>query len=590
MRWKVNFAVPVNGRVRTSEVVVLRGQKTVLHTDRVDMMSDQDRRRFCRVVADKVEETAEVVQQKVEQQWNKVMQGHRQQEQDTAGNGTTPSPDSISIEVLDAYPETVSRPLCLVGDHAYAAAWLPISQTIHETTDAATGQRIRLDPPRTEINVQRVIVRSDGQAYGDAPLAGCLPLGSLGTTVSLPTQIEDRHAWSGAGVKRYLGGERPQPCEVFERLVSVVDHFMDFRRSLTKSQRTMCEMVACYVLGTWLLDAFDVFGYLWPSGDKGSGKTNFLHVVCELAYLGQVILAGGSYAALRDLADYGATLAFDDAENIMDARKFDPDKRALLLAGNRRGATIPVKELVGDRWVTRQVRAFCPRLFSAIKLPDDVLASRTIIVPLVRSPDPVRSKRSIHDPAHWPCERRRLIDDLWAVGLTHLARLKAFDAEAAGRSKLVGRDLEPWRAILAVALWLDQNHGVSGLFERMEQLSRDYQKERGPLQSRDVARVLVCALCGLANEQPKLKAFEFAPSDLAKRMDAVVSEEEHAEEGEGDEKHHSSVKVGLLCRKLRFEKGTREKKRLWVVTRQEIEELAVGYGLPPLVGDDVVAI
>jgi hypothetical protein len=94
------------------------------------------------------------------------------------------------------------------------------------------------------------------------------------------------------------------------------------------------------------------------------------------------MLAGGSYATLRDLADYGATLAFDDAEHVMDLHRGDPDKRALLLAGNRRGNYITVKEPVNGRaWRTRQVTSFCPRLFSAIRLPDAVLASRTIIVP-----------------------------------------------------------------------------------------------------------------------------------------------------------------------------------------------------------------
>jgi len=69
-----------------------------------------------------------------------------------------------------------------------------------------------------------------------------------------------------------------------------------------------------------------------------------------------VILASGSYACLRDLADYGATLCFDDAEHVMDLKRCDPDKRALLLAGNRRSNTIPVKEPVNGReWRTRQV-------------------------------------------------------------------------------------------------------------------------------------------------------------------------------------------------------------------------------------------
>jgi len=174
-----------------------------------------------------------------------------------------------------------------------------------------------------------------------------------------------------------------------------------------------------------------------------------------MAYLGQVILAGGSYASLRDLADYGATLAFDDAEQIMDIKKADPDKRTLLLAGNRRGATITVKEPAGRHaWVTRHINAFCPRLFSAIRLPDPVLASRTIVIPLVRSADPHKANADPCDLDTWPCDRRRLIDDLWALGLQSLPRLRHYDSEAVSRARLAGRNLEPWRAILAVALWL----------------------------------------------------------------------------------------------------------------------------------------
>src|SRR5439155_2432205 len=138
---------------------------------------------------------------------------------------------------------------------------------------------------------------------------------------------------------------------------------------------TMCEFIACYVLSTYFLDGFNVVGYLWPNGEPGAGKTTLLQVVTETAYLGQLILAGSSYPCLRDMADYGATLAFDDAEAVMNVRRIDPDKRTLLLAGNRRGATVTVKELEpdGKRWTMRHVSTFCPRLFSAIHLPDEVL-------------------------------------------------------------------------------------------------------------------------------------------------------------------------------------------------------------------------
>src|SRR5439155_3639424 len=156
---------------------------------------------------------------------------------------------------------------------------------------------------------------------------------------------------------------------------------------------TMCEFIACYVLSTYFLDGFNVVGYLWPNGEPGAGKTTLLLVVTQTAYLGQLILSGSSYPTLRDMADYGATLAFDDAEAVMDIKRTDPDKRNLLLAGNRKGATVSVKEAVGDRWEIRHVDAFCPRLFSAIRLPDAVLSSRSIILPLVRSGDQPKSKR-----------------------------------------------------------------------------------------------------------------------------------------------------------------------------------------------------
>ena len=60
------------------------------------------------------------------------------------------------------------------------------------------------------------------------------------------------------------------------------------------------------------------------------------------------------------MADYGATLCFDDAENIPDPKRTDPDKRTLLLAGNRKGNTVPVKEPVpGGGWRGRTSPSPC---------------------------------------------------------------------------------------------------------------------------------------------------------------------------------------------------------------------------------------
>jgi hypothetical protein len=360
-------------------------------------------------------------------------------------------------------------------------------------------------------------------------------------------------------------------------VADVFDCFMDFNRSLAP-QETMCELSACYVLTTYGLDALSVTGYLWPNGMQGGGKTKYLNTVTGSAHLGQTILAGGSYASLRDFADYGATLAFDDAEAIMDTRKADPDKRALLMAGNRRGAIVTIKEPVGKRgWVTRYINAFCPRLFSAIRLPDPVLASRTIIIPLVRSADRQKANSDPCDWAAWPHDRRRLIDDLWAVGLMALPRLKGHDAVASARAHLSGRNLEPWRAVLAVALWLQEEHGAAGLFGRMEALSMAYQGERADLESDDPTRLAVLALREMAAVSPAA-VLRFKTAELVERVNRLAVEQEVV--GEGGDKFTNAKRVGKLLARLRFRQAEREgNKHVWRATQAEIEALALSYGM-----------
>jgi hypothetical protein len=109
-----------------------------------------------------------------------------------------------------------------------------------------------------------------------------------------------------------------------------------------------------------------------------------------LSYLGKVILSGSSFATLRNLADYGATLCFDDAEGLtqQNSKKLDPDKMNLILAGNRKGNTATVMEPgPGQQLHMRHVNSFSARCFSSTQSPYPTLASRSIIVPLRRTAD-----------------------------------------------------------------------------------------------------------------------------------------------------------------------------------------------------------
>src|SRR5262249_13027499 len=111
------------------------------------------------------------------------------------------------------------------------------------------------------------------------------------------------------------------------------------------------------------------------------------------------------------------------------------------------------------------------------------------------------------------------------------------------------------------------------LFERMELLSVEYQKERGDLEVRDPVRVAIKALAILIRNSSEL---EFSPKELALSMNAVVQEEEPQEDGK---EFTNPRKVGWLLKRLRFSKETPTNSKRWRVSRTELSSLARAYGM-----------
>lgn len=486
-------------------------------------------------------------------------------------------PAPPDVELLDDAPATMTRPLALIDGRAYAATWAHVRVTVRETRNKQ-GDIVRHDPPIKLTERRPFIVRDDGVIFGDG---GQQSLDKLGIDIHLPEAPPAEKLLSTPALKKYAAGYRPEPPDVFERMTAIIDRFIDFERSLA-DQRTMVEMVACYCLATWFLPAFNVTGYLWPNGERGSGKTHLLNVVAELSFGGRVILAGSSFATLRDEADYGFTLAFDDAENLSDPRKTDPDKRTLLLAGNRRGNVVALKEKRGDDWVTRYVNTFSFRLFSAIRLPDDVLSSRSIVVPLIRTSNRFRANADPLDPTLWPYDRRTLVDDLWLTALAHLPEMAEHETAVNKYSSLTGRNLEPWRAILATARWLDAQ-GVGGLWARMEQLARDYQAERPNLETNDMIGLVIQAMGRLIGQELNAddsrasarKTFALPTKDITATIQQIIEEDELDQDAE----RITSRRVGRTLGKMRITKADQPggKQRAWAMTVDELERWCERY-------------
>lgn len=432
------------------------------------------------------------------------------------------------LAILDEVPDMMTRPLALIRARAYAATWLPVDRDDDPDVPAL------------------VVVRDDGAMFSRERIDGALDVQDLPALVKLDEVPPNRHQlWSPAGVKRYIRGERPNPADVFTRLANVNDAFVDFSSSLA-------------------------------NGAKGCGKTNCLQTVAETSYLGLLLTNGSSFATMRDLAHYGAFLGFDECESLSDPDRIDPDKRALMLAGNRRGVKIAYKEIVGRRWVTRHKDGFCPRGYSAIGRPDDVIGSRSIVLPLIRS------NRDISSPAdyeRWPHDHRRLIDDLWALGLVGLPRIRQYDRQVkALDASLTGRNLDPWRGIFAVALWLEDQANQIGLVPRLCAVAKEYQQERERLELPDPLRLLYQACWTLAERhQPSNSMLTFLPGVVADEMTREAKEREFV----ADDHDHwiTTQKVGMLMTAQRFKHARSSSHRARQITRTELLDRCRSYGV-----------
>lgn len=98
-----------------------------------------------------------------------------------------------------------------------AVPWLHVRSIKTESLDR-TGHIVKHNPPKEETHLRLFIARQDGRMFGE-------------------------------------GGDAPAEALPVEVCLA--------------EQSTMCEILACYILATCFLDAFNVTGFLWPNGECG---------------------------------------------------------------------------------------------------------------------------------------------------------------------------------------------------------------------------------------------------------------------------------------------------------------------------------
>jgi hypothetical protein len=187
--------------------------------------------------------------------------------------------------------------------------------------------------------------------------------------------------------------------------------------------------------------------------------------------------------------------------------------------------------------------------------------------------------------------------------LCHMADIPQYDALVADTAALLGRNLEPWRAILAVAHWLTDK-GIDGLADRMTTLAQAYQNERREPEPPDLTAWTIQALgncCIKCASQPEADTELFAAASSASSASGASSAQREGpwivptetiteevkgvlEEAQTDIKADTinSIRIGKVLKALRLEKPPQEKRgaaRKWKITKDDLLTNFVTYGL-----------
>lgn len=513
--------------------------------------------------------------------------GHTAQDLEALVEAPRPTPRAAAptVVLLDEPPPVMRRPLALIEGRAYAATGLFCRVTTREEL-TKTGEILSINPPKVTNQRRLFVLRDDGRVFG---AGGDAPLEELGFEVQLPDLPRSAATMSTGALKAYREGYRPDAAALVQRLASVYDRFIDFDRSLS-SQEDMCRLAACLSLSTYFLPAWTVVGYPWFSGNSGSGKTHAGTVWALTSYLGAVVLSSGSFAALRDLAEAGAALMFDDAEALANRHTSDPNKRELALSGYRRGSEVPLKEPLGNKgWTIRWVNAFAPRAFTAIARPEGVLASRCIVIPLVRTADRRRGNADPANTPRWPAKRRDLIDDCWALALWLLPEAERVWAELDDELDVIGRDFEPWRAAVASARLLDR-HGTGGLEDTVRGVMARYNEEKPELLGESHSVAVVRALVGYLEDALLDTPDTVDTSDtytrewtLSATAITALIEKASSQDDRGHAAWASPTRVGMEASRLRLKRvrsTDKSRERGWSFSVSDVVRLADAHGVP----------
>lgn len=166
----------------------------------------------------------------------------------------------------------------------------------------------------------------------------------------------------------------------YDNIINVLKYYSDLNPRYYN-------LVALWIIGTYIQTEFKTFPYLFINAMRGSGKTRLLKLITSMARDGQLMASMTEAVLFRTLG----TLAIDEFENL--GSKDKNELRELLNAAYKKGIKIvrmrKKKVMDGETQEAEEFEVYRPIVMANIWGMEEVLGDRCISLQLEKSSNPV---------------------------------------------------------------------------------------------------------------------------------------------------------------------------------------------------------
>ncbi|KAB2922660.1 MAG: hypothetical protein F9K22_11010 [Bacteroidetes bacterium] len=271
----------------------------------------------------------------------------------------------------------------------------------------------------------------------------------------------------GAVLDYIAGADYGPPEHVHRRIVEYLKQHIYFQNE------EHFDMLAVWVMGTYLYRAFRYYPYLHFNAEKGSGKTLLMELLAPIAFNGALMAQPPASTVLKLIEQNAATLFLDEVEGLGEAKSGGSQLKSVLKTGFARSGLYYNGDVA--------YRTYSPKCFAGINLLDDVLADRTIVVRLLRKTGYDTLKQYRETPLARK-EQAAIRDELYHFGLRYGPGIaQDYDSETTLYDKLkhlTNRAYDIWVPLFKIVNSFSEGTYKMKVFQSMDHLSQTDAKRR----------------------------------------------------------------------------------------------------------------